>query len=123
MRGPRAPRGSAESQPVWLRALLAADLRTLEAGDWRFLRVTQTGAVSPFAGQSRGGEALKEAALSGRGAVRFPELGCGPSQVLPSRRAAHTPRPGLRFQKAKLQCIPIFQNRKNKTNQSSCCNM
>lgn len=31
--------------------------------------------------------------------------------------------PGRRFQKAKLQCIPIFQNRKNKTNQSRCSNM
>lgn len=52
-----------------------------------------------------------------------PELGCGPSQVLLSRRAVGTVGARPRFQKAKLQWIPIFQNRKNKTNQSRCSNM
>lgn len=31
--------------------------------------------------------------------------------------------PGRQLQKANLQCIPIFQNRKNKTNHSRCSNM
>lgn len=47
----------------------------------------------------------------------------GPARCFRAGGLLTLQEPGRQLQKAKLQCIPIFQNRKNKTNQSRCSNM
>lgn len=65
--------------------------------------------------------------LSGSGVVPFFFLpgswAIGPARCFRAGGLLTLQEPGRQLQKAKLQCIPIFQNRKNKTNQSRCSNM
>lgn len=63
-------------------------------------------------------------AISGRSVVLFPgSRAVGRARCAGAGGLRTLQEPGRQFQKAKLQCIPIFQNRKNKTNQSRCSNM
>lgn len=84
------------SSPCWVRVPLRP--QTLEAGKWRFLRATAGGA-----GAGRAPSCPPFLA----GACAPPrELGCGPSQVRPSRRAVHAPSQASDSRRRKLS---VFQ--------------
>lgn len=69
------------------------------------------------------GEGPELPPVSGRSLCSSPRAGLRAQPGAAEQEGRARSQPGQRFQKAKAQCIPIFQNRKNKTNQSRCSNM